>query len=191
MMQFEWSEANIHGTCQEWWVICSHDKLCNLSYRVKANLQLRLLKKKKEGKGLCWYKNITKRIATKYVIKIRRWQSSRLESKETLQNKDTASCKALRWSEDVLVRYFMILPPRAWIYKEKLSNFFSNGTCFKAIFSFSTFFSRPFILTITWQYAIWKSKISMHTLFSLLHCSLPAYTTYQILNHTSSKSKTN
>lgn len=122
----------------------SHDKLCNLSYRVKANLQLRLLKKKrkkrKEKKSLCWYKNITKRISTKYVRKIRRWQSTRLESKETLQNKDTASRKALRWSEDVLVRYFMILPLRAWIYTEKLSklpvsNFFSNGTCFKAMFS--------------------------------------------------------
>lgn len=134
-------------------------------------------------------------MATKYIKKIRRWQSTRLESKETLQNKDTASRKALRWSEDVLVRYFMILSPRAWIYKGKLSklpvsNFFSNGTCFKAIFSFLTFFSKLFILTITWQYATWKSKISMHTLFSLLHCSPPAYSTYQILNHTSSKSTT-
>lgn len=128
---------------------------------------------------------------------IRRWQSTRLESKETLQNKDSIT-KALRWSEDVLVRYFMILPPRAWIYKEKVSklpvsNFFSNGTCFKAIFSFLTFLSKLFILTITitWQYATSKSKISMHMLFSLVQCSPPAYSTYQILNHSSSKSKTN
>lgn len=31
----------------------SHDKLCNLSYGVKANLQLRLLKKKKKEKKTC------------------------------------------------------------------------------------------------------------------------------------------
>lgn len=174
----------------------SHDKLCNLSYRViqgKGKFTAKTAQKKKGKKSLCWYKNITKRIATKYVKRSEGDKAPGLKAK----NKDSIT-KALRWSEDVLVRYFMILPPRAWIYKEKVSklpvsNFFSNGTCFKAIFSFLTFLSKLFILTITitWQYATSKSKISMHMLFSLVHCSPPAYSTYQILNHSSSKSKTN
>lgn len=139
------------------WLV-SHDKLRNLSYRVEANLQLRLPKKrkKKKKKSLCWYKNITKWIATKYVKKIRRVTKHQALNQETLQNEDTVWCKALMCFEDVSVRYFTILPPRAWIYKQNLSklpvsNFFSNGTCFKAIFSFLTFFSKSFILIITWQ----------------------------------------
>lgn len=139
----------------------SHDKLCNLSYRVKANLQLRLLKKKKTNpkkKKACVDTKILQNESQPNTLKrLEGWQSTRLETKETLQNKDTVWCKALMYFEDVLVRYFMTLPPRAWIYKLKLrklpvSNFFSNGTCFKAIFSFLTFFSNPFILTIPWQW---------------------------------------
>lgn len=94
----------------------SHDKLRNLSYRAKANLQLRLPKKKK--KNACVGTKILQRIATKYVKKIRSVTKHR--TKETLHKKDTVWCKALMCFEDVLVKHFMILPNQGLNLQRKM-----------------------------------------------------------------------